>query len=105
MRRKKAKYYFEISKFYRRGDFRLNVPHDATVSADMTSKGIFVVHAVSSGGVVHKQMLLFEGGVVDCLIFFEKKKYFLKLFLKMFICFKNIPNFAKVFLSDYKNII
>jgi len=51
--------------------FRLDVPHDSTVSADMTSKGIFVVHAVSSGGVVHKQTLLFEGGVVDCFIFFR----------------------------------
>jgi len=49
----------------------IDVPRDATVSADMTSKGIFVVHTVSSGGVVHKQTLLFEGGVVDCFIFFR----------------------------------
>jgi len=48
--------------------FRLDVRYDATVSADMTSKGIFVVR---SGGVVHKQTLLFEGGVVDCFIFFR----------------------------------
>ena len=50
---------------------RVNIPHNTTVSADMTSKGIFVVHAVSSGGVVHKRTLLFEGGVVDCFIFFQ----------------------------------
>ena len=80
---------------------RIDVPHDATVSADMTSKGIFVVHAVSSGGVVHKQTLLFEGGVVDCFIFFSEKAIFLNIFGKMFVVIKNILTFAQMYLTDY----
>ncbi|MDR0796199.1 MAG: hypothetical protein LBE79_09150 [Tannerella sp.] len=49
---------------------RVEVPHDVTVSADMKHKGIFIVHAVSSSGVVKKETVLFEGGVVDCFIYF-----------------------------------
>jgi WD40 repeat protein len=53
---------------------RVEVPHDTTVSADMKHKGIFIVHAVSAAGVVKKKTVLFEGGVVDCFIFFDESK-------------------------------
>ena len=74
--------------------------HDATVSADMTSKGIFVVHAISSGGMVHKQTLLFEGGVLIVLFFSLKKAIFL-IFLKMFVVIKKFLIFAHIYISEY----